>query len=298
MKIGFIGTGRIGNPMARHVIEGGHQVSVHDLTRAATTNLEELGATWAATPREAASGCEVVFTSLPGPREVEAAALGEESILEGASEGSVYVDLSTSSPRLARRIYETYKARGVQVLDAPVSGGVPGAENASLSIMVGGDRAACERVRPVLQSFGERVIYCGPAGNGMVCKICNNLVTLSLAVFLPEALTLGVQAGVELDTLAGAISSGSGRSWVLEGKFPDTLFRGNLEPGFSLELAAKDMRLATELGRELGLPMEASNLFEQRYVEALRAGLGMMDADAVATLYEGRTGTKLRTDAG
>ena len=138
MKIGFIGTGNIGNPMARHVLEGGHELLVHDLVRESSTNLEEMGATWAPSPKEAAAGCAVVFTSLPGPKEVEAVALGEESILEGASAGTVYVDLSTSSPSSTRRIYQEYKVRGVRMLDAPVSGGVAGAENAQLDDNGGG----------------------------------------------------------------------------------------------------------------------------------------------------------------
>ena len=138
------------------------------------------------------------------------------------------------------------------------------------------------QISPVLRAIGDKLIYCGPPGSGMVCKICNNLVTMSLAAFLPEALTLGVEAGVDLRTVAKAITSGSGNNWVLEGKFPTTLFQGNFEPGFSLNLASKDVHLATELGRELGLPMEASNLFAQTYRAALRQGLGRLDADAVA----------------
>ena len=296
MRIAFIGTGNIGNPMARHVLEAGHQLTVHDLNRESTINLEEMGATFAPTPQAAAEDSAVIFTSLPGPREVEAVALGPQSILEGAQAGAIYVDLSTSSPSLARRIYDEYKARGVHALDAPVSGGVPGAEAATLAVMVGGDRDAFEKVSPVIRAIGDKLIYCGPPGSGMVCKICNNLVTMSLAAFLPEVLTLGVEAGVDLKTVARAITSGSGNNWVLEGKFPTTLFRGNFEPGFTLNLAAKDVHLATELGRELGLPMEASNLFAQTYRAALRKGLGDLDADAVALLYEERTGTKLRFD--
>jgi 3-hydroxyisobutyrate dehydrogenase-like beta-hydroxyacid dehydrogenase len=294
MKIAFIGTGNIGNPMARHVLEAGHQMTVHDLNRESTINLEEMGATLVPTPQAAAEGSEIILTSLPGPREVEAVALGDQSVLQGASEGAIYVDLSTNSPSLARRIHREFQARGVAALDAPVSGGVPGAEAATLSIMVGGDRNAFEKASPVLRAMGDKLIYCGPPGSGMVCKICNNMVTMDLAAFLPEVLTLGVEAGVDLETVAKSITSGSGNNWVLEGKFPATLFQGNFDPGFTLNLAAKDVHLATELGRELGLPMEASNLFAQIYRAALRNGLGDLDADAVALLYESRTGTKLR----
>ena len=295
MNIGFIGIGHIGNPMAQHLIKGGHQLTVHDLLRESATNLEEMGAVWASSPKEATQGSEIIFTSLPGPREVEAVALGPDSILEGASKGSIYIDLSTSSPSSTRRIHKTFQTRGVHVLDAPVSGGVAGAINAALSIMVGGDQEVYESTKPILECIGDKVMYCGPIGSGMVCKICNNLITLGLSVFLPEALTLGVKAGVDLDVLSNAISNGSGRTWVLEGKFPNTLFQGNFEPGFSLALAAKDVRLATELGRELGLPMEVSNLLEQRYVEAVGKGLSQKDSDVVAILYEERTGTQLRT---
>ncbi len=298
MKVGFVGTGRMGNPMARHLIEKGHQLKVHDVSRPATTNLEEMGAEWAASPRLASEGCEAVFTSLPGPKEIEAVALGDDSILDGAAEGSVYVDLSTNSPSSTRMLHDAFLEKGVRVLDAPVSGGVTGATNATLSIMVGGDEAIFDRMKPVLECIGDRVMYCGPIGSGMVCKLCNNLVSMSLVAFLPEVLTLGVRAGVDLETVSQAITSGSGGTWIMENKYPQGLYKGNFEPGFSLALAAKDVRLATDLGRELGLPMEASNLLEQRYVEAISKGLGPKDADAVVLLHEERTGTKLRSGGG
>ena len=170
MKIAFIGTGNIGNPMARHVVEAGHQVTIHDLNRQSTINLEEMGATLAPTPQSAAEGSEIILTSLPGPREVEAVALGDQSVLKGAAEGSIYVDLSTSSPSLARRIHREFQARGVAALDAPVSGGVPGAEAATLSIMVGGDRNAFETASPVLRAMGDKLIYCGPRAAAWCAK--------------------------------------------------------------------------------------------------------------------------------
>jgi len=294
MRIGFIGTGRMGNPMARHLIEKGHQLKVHDLVHKATTNLEEMGAKWAATPKAASQGSDVVFTSLPGPKEVEAAVTGGDGVIEGAARGAVYIDLSTSSPTSTRKIAQALQARGVDMLDAPVSGGVVGAEAATLAVMVGGDEAVYRRVKPVLDCIGDKAMYCGPLGSGMVCKICNNLVTLSLAAFLPEVLTMGVKAGVDLEVLAKAITSGSGQNYALEKKYPNKLFKGDFDPGFSLAMAAKDMGLASALGKELGLPMEVANVLEQRYVEAMGRGLGPKDSDVVATLYEERTGVKLR----
>ena len=205
------------------------------------------------------------------------------------------MDLSTNSPSSARRIYQEFQARGVSALDAPVSGGVPGAEAATLAIMVGGDRDIFEKVSPVLRSIGDKLIYCGPPGSGMVCKICNNLVTMSLAAFLPEVLTLGVEAGVDLKTVAEGHYQRLRQQLGLGGQITHHPISGETSnPASPWKLAAKDVHLATELGRELGLPMEASNLFAQIYRAALRQDLGDLDADAVALLYEARTGTKLR----
>ena len=196
--IGFIGLGNMGNHMAANLIKAGHQLTVHDLRREAATNLLEMGAQWADTPREAVPGNEVVFTSLPVPRDVEAVVLGENGILEGADSSTVYMDLSTNSPTVIRRIHEICAQKGVTVLDAPVSGGVYGAAAATLAVMVGGDKAVYDHMKPTLDAIGSHVVYCGPIGNGMVCKICNNLLSMGIGVLMTEALTLGVKAGVEM----------------------------------------------------------------------------------------------------
>ncbi len=294
MRLGFIGTGNMGNPMAGNLVRAGHQVTVHDLRREAATSLLEMGARWADSPREAAQGSEVVLTSLPVPRDVEAVVLGEDGILEGAAKGTVYVDLSTTSPTVVRRLHEVGAQKGVSVLDAPVSGGVYGAVAATLAVMVGGDEAAFRQVKPALDAIGRHVVYCGPSGSGAVCKICNNLMAMGSGVLLSEALTLGVKAGVDLETLADAISNSSGGCYLLAEKFPRYLFKGNFEPGFSIALAAKDVRLATDLGREYGVPMDLSNLIDQRHVEAMHRGWGQEDSDAVAKLQEEKAGVQLR----
>ena len=294
MKVGFIGLGNMGNPMATNLVNAGHELVVHDLRREAATNLLEMGATWADTPKEAVPGRDVVFTSLPVPRDVEAVVLGENGILEGASSDTVYMDLSTNSPTAIRRIHDMCAEKGVTVLDAPVSGGTYGAAAATLAVMVGGDKSVYDRMKPTLDAIGSHVVYCGPIGNGMVCKICNNLLSMGIGVLMTEALTMGVKAGVDLATLADVIANSTGGNKRLTDKFPRFLFKGNFEPGFATALAAKDVRLATDLGREYGIPMELSNLVDQRHVEAMFRGWGPEDSDAVSKIQEEKSGVQLR----
>ena len=294
MKVGFIGTGNMGNPMAVNLVKGGHDVTVHELRREAATNLLEMGAHWAGSPKEATAGSEIVFTSLPGPRDVDAVALGEDGIMEGAVPGSIHIDLSTNSPTAIRRLHQVCGEKSVIVMDAPVSGGVFGAAAGTLAVMVGCDRAVFDRVKPTLDSIGTHVVYCGPIGNGAVCKLCNNLLSMGIGMMLTEALTLGVKAGVDLAVLADVITNSSGGCKRLTEKSPRYLFKGNFEPGFATALAAKDVRLATELGREYGIPLELSNLVDQRHVEALLRGWGPEDSDAVSKIQEEKAGVQLR----
>lgn len=294
MKVGFIGLGNMGNPMATNLARAGHELTVHDLRREAATNLLEMGANWADSPKDAVPGNDVVFTSLPVPRDVDAVVLGENGVLEGATPNTVYMDLSTNSPTSIRRVHDICAERGVSVLDAPVSGGVYGAAAGTLAVMVGGDQAIFDQMKPTLDAIGSHVVYCGPIGNGMVCKICNNLLSMGIGVLMTEALTLGVKAGVDLATLADVIANSSGGNRRLVEKFPRFLFQGNFEPGFATALAAKDVRLATDLGREYGIPMELSNLVDQRHVEAMFRGWGPEDSDAVSKIQEEKAGVQLR----
>ena len=296
MKVGFVGTGNMGGPMAANLIKAGHELTVHDLRRESATNLLEMGAQWADSPAEATHGNELVLTSLPAPRDVEAVALGEMGVLEGASSETIYADLSTNSPTMIRHIHNVCAQRGVTVMDAPVSGGTYGASAGTLAVMVGGDEAVYNRIKPTLDAIGTNVVYCGSIGNGMVCKICNNLMSMGIGVLLTEALTLGVKAGVDLEVLADVINKSSGGSTRLREKFSRFLFQGNFEPGFAAALAAKDVRLATDMGREFAVPMELSNLVDQRYVEALGRGWGPRDSDIVSVIQEEKAGVELRVN--
>ncbi len=267
VRIGFIGVGFMGRHMARNLIQGGHELTVFDLKREAAEELLSLGASWAASPGAASAASQVVFSSLPRPQDVEEVAMGEGGILSGAGKGTAYFDLSTTDPATIERIAAAADAKGVHVLDAPVSGGTTGAEKATLCVMVGGDRGVYDEYKPALDLIGDKVMYCGGLGAGAVCKIVNNLIGLSTGVLLSEAFTLGIKAGVDAETLFTAVAGSSGATQAMQG-FPNGIFKRNFDPGFALDLAAKDVGLATQLGRELRVPMEMSNIAQQRYIIA------------------------------
>jgi 3-hydroxyisobutyrate dehydrogenase len=234
-----------------------------------------------------------VFTALPRPQDVEAVATGDCGILNGAAPDSAFFDLSTSDPDTIHRIAAAAQAKGIHVLDAPVSGGTAGAEQGTLCVMVGGDRSVYERYKPVLELIGEQVIYCGELGTGAVCKIANNLINLGNYVLVSEALTLGIKAGVKTETLFEAISHSSGNTQSMQ-EFPAGLFQGQFEPGFQLDLGAKDIGLATAMGRQLRVPMELANIIEQRYLEAKNRGFGQLSAASVVRLQEERAEVEIR----
>src|SRR3989449_1475504 len=205
MRIGFIGLGNMGGPMASHILAAGHTLTVYDARREAATPHLERGARWADSPMAVAAASEIVFTSLPGPKEVEAVAAGEGGVLQGAAPETVYIDLSTSSPTLIRHIHELYKEKKVQVLDAPVSGGPIGAQQATLAVMVGGDRAVYDRVKPVLDAIGNKVSYVGAIGCGAIVQLVHNMIAICTQVVLAESFTLRVKARVDPEALRPAL---------------------------------------------------------------------------------------------
>ena len=292
MNIGFIGLGNMGGGMAANVLRAGHDLTVHDLRREAATPLLENGASWADTPAEVAAASDVVLTSLPGPREVEAIALGDSGVLEGSTSGKVYIDLSTSSPTLIRSIAEDFAAKGVSVLDAPVSGGPVGARTGRLAVMVGGDREVYNRVKPALDAIGDKVSYIGPVGSGSIAKLMHNCIGYGLQTIVAECLTLGVKAGVDPEPLFEAISNGSvGRGSSFANTYPNTFLAGNFDPpSFALRLAHKDVSLALELAREYGVPMSVGNIAHQELTSALNRGWADLDSRVAMKLQEERAG--------
>ena len=297
MRIGFIGLGNMGGPMASHIIAAGHAVTVYDVRREAAQPHLQNGAQWVDSPRAVAATSEITFTSLPGPQEVEAVALGEGGILQGAQPDSVYIDLSTSSPTLIRAIQAAYQEKKVHVLDAPVSGGPVGAQAATLAVMVGGDPTIYERVKPVLDAIGNKVSYVGGIGCGLIAKIVHNMVSNGFRALLAEGLTVGVKAGVAPEALRRAIADGAmGQGLTLNHTLPHRIFTGDFDTvRFALRLARKDIGLATSLGREFEVPMKMANLLEQEFIEALARGWGERDSTSVFLLQEERAGVKVRS---
>ena len=296
MNIGFVGLGKMGGPMARNLINAGHSLTVNDVNEAATARHRELGATWAATPREVAAASDVIFTSLPGPDEIEQVASGKDGLIEGVRRGAVYVDLSTNSPGVIKRIARRFEAYGAHVVDAPVSGGPMGAEAGTLSVMVGGPPDVVERIRPILDVLGV-VSYAGEVGSGTVAKLVHNAITMTTRIVVQDGMALAVKAGVDPQVMLDILKNASfGKQLMLTTHIPDLVFKGDFDhPRFSLGLANKDVTLALELADETDAPMPLVVMAHEVIGEAMARGWADRDSVVTFLLAEERTGVKIRT---
>ena len=294
--VGFIGLGNMGGGMAGNIQKADYPMVVLDLRQEMMQPFIDNGAKTAASAADIASQCDVTFTSLPGPKEVEAVALGANGVLEGIKPGGIYVDLSTSRPTLIREIEPKFREKGAHVLDAPVSGGKSGAQSGNLAVMVGGDRDIYERIKPLLDSFGDKVFYAGAIGAGSVCKLVHNMIGHGIRQAIAEGMTLGVKAGVDAEAVWECVRRGAlGRMSSLHGGLPATVFRGEFDPpSFALELSRKDIRLATELGREFNVPMPVANIAEQIAVQGMNRGWGGRDSSVTFLLQEEAAGVEVR----
>ena len=285
-KVGFIGLGIMGRPMAKNLMEAGYELVVHNRSPEKAEELAKEGnATAAASPGQVAQACDIVITMLPDSPDVEAVVAGEGGVLEGIRDGALLVDMSTISPVVTKELSEMVREKGASMLDAPVSGGDVGAIEGALSIMVGGSEKDFERARPLFDVMGKAATHVGPIGAGQVVKACNQIVVALTIEAVSEALVLGSKGGVKPEKLVEALSGGLAGSAVMEAK-KEKFFSHDFEPGFRIELHHKDLGIALAAGREYGVALPATAIVDQM-LEALKAkGRGDRDHSALLTLLE------------
>ena len=297
MRLGYIGLGLMGKSMARNLLRAGFPLVVFNRSRPAVDELVAEGAVAGAGPRQVAEQSEIVFTNLPDSPDVEQVVLGPQGVIEGCRPGMIFVDNSSIKPESARRIAQALEARGVQALDAPVSGGDIGAREATLTIMVGGPAEALERVRPALQALGKTITHVGEAGAGQVAKACNQIMAAAQMVAMAELLLLAQRAGVDPLRVFEAIRGGAAQCWTLDVKAP-RLLAGERRPGFKAHLMHKDLGIVLETGRAFGAPLPLSALNQQLYQWMLQLGQGELDNSAVIGVLEALAGEGLRPAGG
>ncbi len=293
-SVGFIGLGTMGGPMARNVLKGGHALTVHDISDRAVAALVAAGATAAASPREVAAASDVVITSLPDAPDVEAAAEGADGILAGLRPGAVYVDMSTIDPETTKRVGAKVAAKGAAMLDSPVGKTVEHAVAGTSTLMIGGDPAVIERVRPVLECMGESLIRCGDLGMGQAMKLTNNLLASVLIAASSEALVAGAKAGLSLETMVSVLRTTMAWNQQLAVAMHNRALKGDFAPGFMVRLAHKDCRLAMAMNADLGLEAPIGAATVATLAEAIDKGYADADVGAVLKLREDAAGVSVR----
>jgi 2-hydroxy-3-oxopropionate reductase len=287
--IGFIGLGIMGRPMAKNLIKAGYPLVVHSRSRGPVDDLVTSGAKAASSPKDVAAQCDVLITMLPNSPDVEQVALGKGGIIEGARSGLIFVDMSTISPIVSQKMGKALAAKGVKMLDAPVSGGETGAIDAALSIMVGGDKATFDAVLPILSAMGKTITLLGPLGFGGFTKLANQIIVAVNLTGLAEALTLGKKAGLDRELLLTALAGGLAGSKCLEQKKPNYL-AGTYNPGFKIDLHFKDLGLIMESSRSLGVPLPTTAVVQELFNAMRVKGRGGLDHSGIITLLEDLAG--------
>lgn len=281
--IGFIGLGVMGKPMAHNLLKAGYQLTVHNRGQAAVEELVSTGAQRAGTPAECVSQADIVITMLPDGPDVELVMAGPKGVFDGAKAGAILVDMSTISPVIAKRLAEQAQAKGWPMLDAPVSGGEAGAINAQLSIMVGADTATFEQVMPIFQALGTNITLMGEAGAGQMTKACNQVMVAINYLAMAEALALGAKAGMDLDLLHQALAGGLANSAVWERRGPLAI-KGDYKAGFRIRLHHKDLSIALDAARELGVSLPGTAQVRELYRAMMNNGEGELDHSALTLL--------------
>lgn len=294
MKLGFIGLGAMGKPMAQNLLKAGFDLTVYDVNNEAVELLVQVGAKKGATPKDVAVASDIVITMLPNFHIVNMVMQGNSGILAGAKQGMTLIDMSSVSPTQTRQLAPLAEEKGIAYLDAPVSGGVAGAEKGILTIMVGGPEAIVKKMMPVLQALGKKIYHVGSVGSGDAMKIVNNLLLGINMAALSEALVLGAKAGLDPQMMREIIGTSSGGSYALEAKMPNFILKGNFEPGFAIDLQYKDLELAVQTGKDLGMPLFMGNLAQQIFEQARTSGLGKKDISAVIQIWEKLNDTQVR----
>ncbi|MFZ0051909.1 MAG: NAD(P)-dependent oxidoreductase [Desulfobaccales bacterium] len=289
MKVAFIGLGTMGGPMALNVMKAGHDLIIHNRTRHKEELLAAHGAKRVASPGEAALEAEVIITSLSDTPDVEEVVLGNNGIIHGARPGSVVVDMSTISPDATRKMEQVLRAKGIKMIDAPVSGGSEGAQQGTLAIMVGGDPADVARVMPVLKAIGTKITHVGPIGAGQLTKAINQTVIAGVYLSVAEGMVLGLKAGLDMDKVVEAIGEGAAGSWVLTHRSKN-MIDNNYPLGFRVRLHHKDLGIALETAKKLGVTMPVAALMDQIETGMVARGYGDEDISAVARSIREQSG--------
>jgi 2-hydroxy-3-oxopropionate reductase len=284
-KIGFIGLGTMGKPMAQNLLKAGYKLIVHDCIRGPVNELAAAGADMAASAKEVAGKCDVVITMLPDSPDVESVVLGTNGVLEGIRKDMLFIDMSTIAPATARKVFDAMKTKGVEALDAPVSGGQVGAVQATLSIMVGGSEQAFQRAMPIFQAMGKNIVYIGKPGAGQVTKACNQIVVAQTIQAVAEAMTLAKKCGVDTAKVRDALLGGFAQSRILDlhGK---RILERNFEPGFRVELHRKDLNIALQTAREMAIALPVTAIIAENMNALIAQGDGKKDHSALALLVE------------